>query len=244
MFCAERMVREIHTGCILVLGGLGLGAVTHAPSSRHPTADFTLEQTITDIDGNTYHTVVIGNQVWTAENLRTTRFNDGSIIPFVPNQPDWSRLSTGAFCKPATGSLEGSEPFGLLYNYHAVNDSRGLCPHGWHVPDVGEWRTLIEYLGGPGVAGRGMKDNGSEQWEVVLPGMNNASGFSAIPAGGRGSLGSAGELGYFATWWASTVHDSAYAWHFGLHPDSHAIRSNPGHKASGFSVRCVQDSRR
>jgi len=176
-----------------------------------------------------------------AENLRTTRFRDGSAIPFIPDQPAWSELSVGAFCRPALGPAKDPDLFGLLYNHHAVSDSRGLCPDGWHVPDVEEWRNLVEYLGGFEVAGLRMRDLESGQWEVTLPKAENRIGFSGIPAGGRGRLGAASDVGYFATWWASTASDSDHAWHFGLHPDNPVIRSNPGHKASGFSVRCVQD---
>jgi len=230
--------------CILVLMGAGPEALPHAPNRWRQTAAPQQEHVVTDIEGNAYHTVVIGNQVWTVENLRTTRFNDGSVIPFVPDQPHWGHLSIGAYCNPDVDPSRDIALFGLLYNYNAVSDSRGLCPDGWHVPDVEEWRILIGYLGGPGVAGGEMKETRSGRWEVMVPGVSNGSGYSAIPAGGRGRFGSAGDVGYFATWWASTAHDSMYAWHFGLHPDSHAVRSNPGHKASGFSVRCVQSSPR
>ena len=104
-----------------------------------------------------------------------------------------------------------------------------------------EWRHLIEYLGGAEVAGGKMKENSLGHWRISVPGMSNESGFSAIPAGGRGQYGSAGDVGYYATWWSSTSDDSTYAWHWGLHPDKNSIRANPGHKSSGFSVRCIKD---
>ncbi|TES93476.1 MAG: hypothetical protein E3J94_01395, partial [Desulfobacteraceae bacterium] len=135
----------------------------------------------------------------------------------------------------------GIDAYGFLYKFHAVNHSRGLCPEGWHVPTAGEWRTLIDYLGGVEVAGGKMRETGSGLWRISVPGSTNESGFSATPAGGRGRLGSAGDAGYYATWWSSTSSDPTYAWHWGLYPDRNSIRSNPGNKSSGFSVRCIKD---
>jgi uncharacterized protein (TIGR02145 family) len=197
--------------------------------------------TVTDIDGNEYHTVAIGSQVWLVENLRVTHYRDGTAIPDVSDNDEWSNLTTGAFCAPEQDTSGGGEAYGLLYNFHTVNDSRGLGPEGWHVPTAAEWRTLIEALGGVRVAGGRMRETGSGHWRIRVPGSTNASGFSALPAGGRGRFGSAGDAGYYATWWSSTSHDVTYAWHWGLYPDKNSIRYNPGHKASGFSVRCIKD---
>ena len=101
--------------------------------------------------------------------------------------------------------------------------------------------TLINYLGGKEIAGVKIKDNISNLWKSKNTYATNESGFSGLPAGGRGQFGSAGDVGYYATWWSSTSYDSLYAWHWGLYPDKASIRSNPGHKASGFSVRCIKD---
>ncbi|MFC1484491.1 fibrobacter succinogenes major paralogous domain-containing protein [Candidatus Neomarinimicrobiota bacterium] len=201
----------------------------------------TQRDTVTDIDGNVYHTVTIGSQVWMVENLKAAHYRDGTAIPGVLDNDEWSSLTTGAFCVSELDSSAGTDAYGLLYNFHAVNDSRGLGPAGWHVPTAAEWRTLIETLGGDEVAGGRMRETGSGQWRIPVPGSTNASGFSAIPAGGRGRFGSASDAGYYATWWSSTSSDTTYAWHWGLYPDQNSIRSNPGHKASGFSVRCIQD---
>ena len=109
------------------------------------------------------------------------------------------------------------------------------------MPAADEWRTLIDYLGGVEVAGGKMKETRSGLWRVSAPGTTNESGFSAVPAGGRGRLGGAGDVGFYATWWSSTWYDSTNAWHWGLYPGKNGVRFNPGHKASGFSVRCVKD---
>lgn len=199
------------------------------------------EGTVTDVDANVYDAVRIGTQVWMIDNLRVTHYRDGTTIPSVSDNEVWSGLTTGAYCPPAVDSKESKNHYGVLYNFYAVNDSRGLCPEGWHVPTAAEWRHLIGYLGGGEMAGGKMKDTRSDLWRISVPGTTNESGFSAVPAGGRGRFGSAADVGYYATWWSSTSHDSTYAWHWGLHPDKNSIRSNPGHKASGFSVRCMKD---
>lgn len=198
-------------------------------------------ETVTDIDGNVYRTVTIGKQVWMAENLKVTHYRDGTLIPNVYDNDRWPHAKNGAYCMVDNDSTEYKDTYGLLYNFYAVNNSRGLSPEGMHVPTAIEWRKLIEYLGGNDVAGGKMKDISSNLWKIPTPGSSNESGFSGLPAGGRGRLGSAGDVGYYATWWSSTSYDSIYAWHWGLYSDKNNIRFNPGHKASGFSVRCVKD---
>lgn len=226
---------------------LTLGTVTSADNlfvDSDPSAGQRPTATATDFDGNRYQIVAIGTQVWTAGNLRVTHYRDGTAIQHASSDEEWSGVSTGAYCSPAVESPADDHRYGLLYNYHAVADARGLCPEGWHIPTAEEWRTLIEYLGGAALAGGKMKDTDSDAWSISVPGTTNESGFSAIPAGGRGRFGAAGEAGSYATWWSSTSSDSDYAWHWGLHPGKHAIRSNPGHKSSGFSVRCIRNASR
>lgn len=196
---------------------------------------------VADVDGHVYSTVTIGDQVWMAENLRVVRYRDGTAIPHVRGTPEWSGLTIGAYCLPEHDPAAQSDRYGVLYNFRATQDSRGLCPGGWHVPTAEEWRSLIDCLGGTESAGGRMKDTSSGLWRVVVPGTTNESGFSALPAGGRGQFGSAAEVGYFATWWSSTPSDADGAWHWGLYPEKSSIRSNPGHRSSGFSVRCVRD---
>ena len=193
------------------------------------------------IDGNIYNTVTVGTQEWMAENLKVNHYNDGTPIPFVLNNEKWSLLVKGAYCVSKKNPIDYKDTYGVLYNYYTVNDKRGLCPEGWHVPTALEWQALIDYLGGSYIAGGKMKNISSNLWKRLVNGANNSSGFSGIPAGGRGRFGSVEEIGYYATWWSSTSCDSIYAWHWGLYPDKNDIRYNPGHKASGFSVRCIKD---
>ncbi len=220
---------------VLALGFRPSGS-DHHPSRPAPT----LNETIVDADGNVYHPVIIGRQVWLKENLQVTRYRDGTPLPQIQAEAEWSRLATGAYCLSENEPEAYKRIYGLLYNYYAVTDERRLCPEGWHVPSKQEWQELEDYLGGPDVAGGRMKDRRSGLWPGPL-GTAEESGFGALPAGGRGRMGSPGEIGIYATWWSATEHDSLYAWHWGLYPDNPRTRRNPGHKASGFSVRCIRD---
>lgn len=102
--------------------------------------------TVTDIDGNVYKTVTIGNQAWMAENLKVMRYRNGDAIPNVTGGTDWSNLSTGAYCSYDNDD-NNIDTYGLLYNWYAVDDSRNLAPEGWHVPTDEEWKELEMYLG-------------------------------------------------------------------------------------------------
>ncbi|TVQ71729.1 MAG: hypothetical protein EA363_05470 [Balneolaceae bacterium] len=106
------------------------------------------DQGVTDIDSNTYKTVIIGAQEWMAENLRTTHYRDGTEIPNVPDNGQWAALDRGARVFYDNDAAH-PEAFGKLYNWHAVNDPRGLCPEGWSVPTDGQWMELEMYLGMP-----------------------------------------------------------------------------------------------
>ena len=195
---------------------------------------------VTDIDGNIYSTVMIGSQVWMVENLKTTHYRNGRDIPNVLNDTAWSILTTGAYCW-CENDPKNKDIYGPLYNFKAVIDSCGLCPKGWHVPTESEWLTLVNYLGGENIAGGKMKETGTAHWNDPNIGATDESGFRGLPGGGRGQISGSGEIGEYATWWSSTSYDSLYAWHWGLYRGNAKVRFNPGHKASGFSVRCIRD---
>lgn len=200
------------------------------------------QEIIKDIDGNTYQTIRIGSQHWMAENLKVTHYNDGTVIPLIMDEDKWSNLITGAYCLTEENPENYKNTYGILYNFYTLIDTRKLCPNDWHVPTASEWKILIAFLGGEKIAGGQMKDLDSNLWNVSIKNANNKSGFSALPAGGRGRLGNVEDVGNYATWWSSTSEDSEYAWHWGLYPNKNDIRFNPGHKASGFSVRCIKDN--
>lgn len=150
--------------------------------------------TVTDIDGNVYQTVTIGTQVWMKENLKTTRYKDGTAIPNVTDNMQWDNLSSGAYCIYDNNAANNTT-YGKLYNWYAVNTGK-LAPAGWHVPTDAEWTTLTDYLGGDDIAGDKMRDTTFTLWEYYDGFTStNSSGFTALPAGFRNSS-SAGSSSY------------------------------------------------
>lgn len=161
--------------------------------------------TVTDIDGNVYTTVRIGTQLWTVENLRTTRYNDGSSITAGLGENAWRDVVTGAYAIYQDDNTNNTI-YGKLYNWNAVNTGK-LAPAGWHVPTRAEWETLVAYLGGSTVAGGKMKST-SSLWLAPNLDASNSSGFSALPSGYRSNSGSYEQLTHTAYWWASTERNS------------------------------------
>ncbi|MBL0286085.1 MAG: fibrobacter succinogenes major paralogous domain-containing protein [Bacteroidetes bacterium] len=140
--------------------------------------------TVTDIDGNVYNTVTIGAQCWMMENLKTTKYNDGTAIPNVTSNTEWGALNTGAWCY-YSNDANNNNTYGKLYNWYSVNTGR-LAPNGWHVPTDIEWLELRDYLGGSQQAGGKMKSI-SILWSPPNVGADNSSGFTALPSGFRNS---------------------------------------------------------
>jgi uncharacterized protein (TIGR02145 family) len=207
---------------------------------------------MTDQDGNTYPTVIIGTQEWMAKNLRVTTFDNGDDISLIGNDAAgdaaWNTANYGAYAvydTTGTGypSFEVNE-FGYLYNWYAVNDGRGLCPDGWHVPsgdDVSsEWKTLTDFLGGLSVAGGPMKEAGTAHWTSPNTGATNSSGFTGLPGGVRSTSGAFFNFGNFGYWWSST-ESGASAWSRSLLYNFGNVDRSSNDKRFGFSVRCVRD---
>lgn len=197
--------------------------------------------TMTDQDGNTYKTIVIGTQTWMAENLRTTKYRDGSSIPNVTSPRAWIDLTTGAYCNyNNTGNIDTIATYGRLYNWYAVTDSRNIAPAGWHVPTDAEWSTLINYLGGESVGDK-LRETGNTHWHSLNTGTNNETGFTALPGGYRGEGMAFLSIGYGGVWWSATEVNSERAWFRSLgYVGSEVSRSYYG-KEIGISVRCVRD---
>ena len=195
--------------------------------------------TVTDIDGNVYHTVKIGAQTWMVENLRTTRYNDGTAIPLVTGNTAWGSLTTPGYCW-YNNDIANKTPYGALYNWYAVNTGK-LCPTGWHVATDAEWTQLTDYLGGENVAGGKMKEAGLSHWQSPNTGATNSSGFTALPGGYRSTDGSFYLLAYYAYFWSSSQYDETYAWHRYLFCYYEYVFSYYDLKSLGFSCRCLQD---
>jgi len=171
--------------------------------------------TMTDQDGNVYKTITIGTQTWMAENLRTTKYQDGTAIPNETDFTAWKKLTTGAYCNyNNTTNADFIATYGRLYNWYAFADSRMIAPTGWHIPTDAEWTILSTYLGGEDVAGIKIQETGTTHWLRSSGLATNESGFTALPSGYREGVGSDPEetggfnwLGFNGSWWSITAYD-------------------------------------
>ncbi|NBY29252.1 MAG: hypothetical protein EBQ67_00120 [Sphingobacteriia bacterium] len=211
--------------------------------------------TVTDIDGNVYNTVQIGTQCWTQSNLKVSKYRNGDNIPTGLSGAQWSSTTSGAYAiynnDPVNDAL-----YGKLYNWYTVNDSRGLCPTGWHVPSDVEWNLLVKYLDSnadtvcvncwqSSTAGGALKSTAMQPtpggWNSPNTGATNSSGFTAPPSGLRNSLGVFDIMSDFGCWWSSSVSSASNAWYRFLNYDYSDVNRSNGTRADGFSVRCLKD---
>ena len=215
--------------------------------------------TLTDIDGNTYNTVQIGNQCWMKENLRTTRYANGTNITLVSSGNGSS--NTIAFRYYPYGTSSNVSTYGYLYNWGAVkgpfSNNQGVCPNGWHVPSDAEWIQLTDYVssqsqyvcGGDNTyianalaSTTGWNSCSSTCMPGNTPSSNNATGFSALPAGGYN--GSYDNIGYAAIFWSSTENNNDYAKYRQINNCLSVVLGdglNSKPKSNGYSVRCARD---
>jgi len=196
---------------------------------------------LTDNDGNAYQTIKIGNQWWMAENLRVTRYRNGDAIPKVTESTAWKNLRTGAWCNYDNNADHG-KIYGLLYNWHAVNDRRSIAPEGWHVPADEEWKQLELDIGTD--EGGKLKEAGTAHWNSPNEKATNEIGFWAIAGGDRNSIGNFINIGDAAYFWSSTDGGRDSARYRGLSHNAWDLTRGYGNgaaKQSGFSVRCVKD---
>ena len=184
--------------------------------------------------------IKIGNQIWMTQNLNVDKFRNGDPIPHARTKRQWRKAAKAgepAWCYYGSDSYLGGKN-GRLYNWHAVNDPRGLAPDGWRIPNLEEWEQLVTELGGKSSAGLAMKS--SEDWRPNGNGTNS-SGFNGRPAGFRNADGIYYFLGEYAKWWTATEGDTKNAWsHFLCHGSKLAVKYYM-HKGYGLSVRCVKE---
>ena len=196
--------------------------------------------TVSDIDGNTYETVQIGNQLCMAENLNVSMFSNGDPIPEAKTHKEWQKAGEEgkpAWCYYDNYPVNG-ELYGKLYNWYAVIDPRGFAPEGWRVPSDKEWTTLTEFLGGLDVTGRKMKSTNG--WQANGNGTNE-SGFSGLPGGFRFSTGGFYYLGGVCCWWSSSEASTSSVWCRSLYYNSRKLARHSGKRQDGLSVRCIRD---
>ncbi len=230
------------TGMLLVFLGVAFRGNAQEPA-----------ESVKDIDGNVYKTVKIGTQVWMRENLKTTKYSDGTAIPNVIDDTQWAKLTTGALCWHGNDAATHKDPYGALYNWYAVETGK-LCPTGWHVSSDKEWTVLMDYLGGYAMTGAKLKEAGTTHWSSPNAGATNESGFTALPGGSRDP-----DSGMFYTlmkagWWWTSTHDRGPSliqlragdqggpWMRVIFWEQTSIkRNNAFLERTGFSVRCVKD---
>ena len=194
---------------------------------------------VIDIDNNRYHIVTIGTQTWMAENLKVTRYNDGTSIPLVTDNVAWSNLSTPGY----TWYNNSSSDYGALYNWYTVsNGIKNVCPTGWHIPTDDEWGNLVSFLGGSDNAMGKMKQSGLANWTMPNTAATNDSGFVGLPGGNRWVDGSFQLIGNLGNWWSSTAPNATDAWSRYLsHDNSYPLYSAQSGKKIGNSIRCLKD---
>lgn len=200
---------------------------------------YLMASSVTDTDGNVYQIVTIGTQVWMAENLKTTRYDDGASIPLVSDSALWMSLSAPGFCWYYNEPATYKNTYGALYNWYAVNTGK-LAPMGWHVPTNSDWATLITYLGGPSLAGGKLKEAGTANWNSPNTGATNSTGFTALPGGAREPTGAFKSAGVYGAWWASAADTSFCEMDY----NDAAVTQYGGTLVShlfGLSVRCIRD---
>jgi len=184
--------------------------------------------------------VVIGTQKWTNRNLNVSTYRNGVTIPQVTDPTAWAGLTTGAWCyynnDPTTEAT-----YGKLYNWYAVNDSRGLAPIGYHIPSDTEWTTLINYLGGSGIAGGKIKETGLSHWLTPNTEATNESAFTALPTGYRYFDGISYNIGKYSYFWSSFELDTTDAYGIASFFDSSSMLNSSSDKKNGFSVRLIKD---
>ncbi|MCB0536343.1 MAG: fibrobacter succinogenes major paralogous domain-containing protein [Bacteroidetes bacterium] len=237
--------------CILMIGLVLVSSCSKEAKNTQPQKEKEIESgnsflnlaliygSVTDIDGNKYATIKIGEQLWMAENLKTTKYNDGISIPRLNYITDWSSATEGGWCNFDNKS-ENDVLYGKLYNWYAVNTGK-LCPDGWHIPTDDEWNVLYYYIKekvGAEVIGFHMK---SAKGNWIYGGGSNSTGFSGLPAGLRNEAGTF--IPSNSWWWSSSPTTTGKAWSRSLYYSSSGMDRPVGGngRKNGFSCRCMQD---
>jgi uncharacterized protein (TIGR02145 family) len=213
--------------------------------------------TISDIDENVYKTITLGNQVWMAENLRTTKYSNGdSIGTTSPATLDITSENTPKYQWVYERSEKDVTIYGRLYTWYTVTDKRNICPAGWHVPSDAEWTTLTDYLINNNYGYKSRKNEISKSlaytsgWTTnSIDGSvgndqvrNNSSGFKAIATGYRYGSGLFNGFGSFSYWWTATAVYSTNAWYRSISDERNNVYRDNSSKQNGISVRCIKDN--
>ena len=211
--------------------------------------------TVTDIDGNVYNVVSIGNQCWMKENLKTTHYKNGVAIPTGLSSAQWQSTTNGA-CADYDNNPANTSVYGKLYNWYAVADTNGLCPTGWHESEDWEWNLMVKNIDAnadtncspciqSAIAGGALKQVGLNYWGSPNFGATNSSGFTGLPGGGlytSGSIITFKNINKLGFWWCAPLLSTPAAFARSLGSDSTCSVARFGSiKTYGNSVRCVRD---
>jgi uncharacterized protein (TIGR02145 family) len=217
----------------------------YADQESFTTSSGALSETVTDVEGNIYNAITIGNQTWMKENLKTTKYRNYTDIPLVTEVEDWFLLTTPGYCWYNNNS-DNKDTDGALYNWYAVdvgrNGDKNICPIGWHVPSDTEWSILMAYLGGDSVAVGKLKEIGNVHWDNPNTDATNESGFTALPGGARDYGAAFFGSGRYGYWWSSTAIAVGGAWSRYVGFDGSGGSRSASLNQCGFSVRCLKDN--
>ncbi|MBB6237647.1 uncharacterized protein (TIGR02145 family) [Pedobacter sp. AK013] len=248
-FKSNNVAVAVVVGNLITIKGPGKAVITayqaqsgiygaYSFSANLVVTDALIAETLTDIDGNVYKTVKIGNQVWMMENLRTAHYRDGTIIQNVTGDSYWGTQPIGAYCN-YNNNPELGKTYGFLYNWYAVNSTRQLAPQGWHVPTSAEWTILYNYIGGDRYSGGKIQESGISHW-INDTGASNITQFTGLPAGSRNADGTYESITYHGNWWTATANPNGTAAYCNLYVKGY-IELAESFKSLGYSVRCIKD---
>jgi uncharacterized protein (TIGR02145 family) len=190
---------------------------------------------VTDLDGNSYNSVQNGTQIWMQENLKTTKYKDGTLIPLVTDNTSWVGLTSPAYCWLKNDAPTYKDTYGALYNGYTISSK--LCPAGWHIPTWDEWFSLLIFTAGATESGR-LKEAGTAHWLSPNTSATNESGFTALPGSLRVEDGSfPGSVGTDGWWWTATEDNNVIE----IWGETVSYSGGRLGKVCGLSVRCIKD---
>jgi uncharacterized protein (TIGR02145 family) len=195
----------------------------------------------TDSDGNAFKTIKIGDQWWMAENLKTTKFSDGTPVQLVTDNTAWGNSITPAYSWYGNDVSTNKDTYGALYNGYTVSDSRNICPTGWHMPTDNDWNVLTSYVSGSSVGPGGkLKESGTVHWQNPNTGTTNETGFTALPGGLRDPIGNFAMIKSYGVWWSSSESDIESLIYRRMLSSSTTVEMNRYSKKYGVSIRCIK----
>ena len=232
---SDTLVATVNNGKVTAIK-VGTATITVTTEDGGKTASCLVTVSIRDGDGNVYKPITIGNQTWLLENLKTTKYNDGTTIALVNDNAAWASTTSAAFCW--YGKNESNKNvYGALYNYYAVENGK-ICPKGWRVPFVEDWVALIDATGKEAGAGMNLKEEGTAHW---LEGGTNQYGFTALPGGQRLDDGTFEKLQSLASFWTNLPIDQNDSYCYYMKSDESTATKIVTNKKSGASIRCIKN---